>query len=216
MELPLFPLDTVLFPGATMPIHIFEERYKEMVSLCLDEKRPFGVLLIREGSEVGAPARPYEVGTTALITTVQALEEGRMNLICFGGQRFRVASTSTARPYLLGDVEVLQSVNETDEETIDYAETASELFVEYVRLYLAISNQWASGVEMPSEPDRLADYIGSRLAVDNETKQRLLEELSAHNRLAVELDLLGDLIGSMSQRLEAARSSRWAGFAVMN
>jgi len=216
MELPLFPLDTVLFPGATMPLHIFEERYKEMVRLCLDEKRPFGVLLIREGSAVGAPATPYEVGTTALISTVEPLEEGRMNLVCFGGQRFRVVSTSSDRSYLVGDVEILTSVSEDDEETLDFAATASSLFAEYTRLYLAISNQWASGVEMPSDPDRLADYIGSRLAVESETKQRLLEELSANNRLVQELDILGDLIRSMAHRLEAARSSRWAGFAVMN
>jgi Lon protease-like protein len=216
MELPLFPLDTVLFPGATMPLHIFEERYKEMIGLCLDEKRPFGVLLIREGTAVGGPATPFEVGTTALISSVQRLEEGRMNLVCLGGQRFRVASTSTGHPYLVGDVEVLKTSLEEDDETLEYADTASSLFAEYVRLYLAISNQWASTVEMPTNPDRLADYIGARLAVDNQTKQGLLEELSAHNRLAAELELMGDLIKAMAPRLEAARATRWSGFSSMN
>jgi Lon protease-like protein len=216
MELPLFPLDTVLFPGATMPLHIFEERYKEMIGLCLEEKRPFGVLLIREGTAVGGPATPFDVGTTALISSVQRLEEGRMNLVCLGGQRFRVASTSTGHPYLVGDVEVLKTSPEEDDETLEYAETASSLFAEYVRLYLAISNQWAATVEMPTNPDRLADYIGSRLAVDNQTKQGLLEELSAHNRLAAELELMGDLIKAMAPRLEAARATRWSGFSSMN
>jgi Lon protease-like protein len=216
VELPLFPLNVVLFPGATIPLDIFEERYKEMIGLCLEERRPFGVVLIREGSEVGAPAVPYDVGTTAFITGVEDAEEGRMNLICFGSQRFRIISTTTERAYLIGEAEVLETSGETDDETMDYAAMASELFAEYVRLYLAISNQWAAGVEMPTDPDRLADYIGSRLAIGNETKQKFLEELSAHNRLAMEIEVLSDLIKAMQPRLEAARATRWSGFSTMN
>jgi Lon protease-like protein len=216
VELPLFPLNIVLFPGATAPLHIFEERYKEMIAFCLDHARPFGVVLIREGSEVGEGAIPFDVGTTAYVTHTEVLDEGRMNLVCFGGQRFRVSSTSTARPYLVGEVEILATAAESDEETLDYAATASQLFAEYVRLYLAISNQWASSVEMPTNPDRLGDYIGSRLAIGNDTKQKLLEELSAHNRLAMEIEVLSDLIKAMQPRLEAARASRWSGFSTMN
>jgi Lon protease-like protein len=216
VELPLFPLNLVLFPGTTAPLHIFEERYKEMISYCLDHNTPFGVVLIREGLEVGAPAVPFDVGTTAFMTQTERLEDGRMNLVCFGGQRFRILATSTDRAYLVGEVEVLPTVAENDEETLDYAATTSQLFAEYVRLYLAISNQWASSVEMPTNPDRLADYIGSRLAIGNDTKQRLLEELSAHNRLAIEIEVLSDLIKAMQPRLEAARASRWSGFSTMN
>jgi Lon protease-like protein len=174
------------------------------------------VVLIREGDEVGGGATPCDVGTTAYITTVQELEDGRMNLICTGGQRFRIVSTSTERPYLVGNVVVLETANDAEEETEDYADTASSLFAEYVRLYLAISNQWAASVEMPSEPDRLADYIGSRLAVDHSIRQRLLEELSPQNRLAQEIEILGGLIRAMELRLEAARTARWSGFSSMN
>jgi Lon protease-like protein len=216
VELPLFPLNTVLFPGATMPLHIFEERYKEMIGHCLAEKQPFGVVLIREGQEVGETATPCDVGTTAFITSVQRLEDGRLNLICTGGQRFRIYSTSQARPYLMGDVAILATTEDMEEETEDYSETAASLFAEYVRLYLAISNQWAASVEMPSDPDRLADYIGSRLAVDHATKQKLLEELSTHNRLAQEIELLSELIRAMQPRLEASRTARWSGFSSMN
>ena len=70
MELPLFPLNTVLFPGATLPLHIFEDRYKEMISQCIEEHRPFGVLLIRKGREAGDLAEPFEIGTTAHIARV--------------------------------------------------------------------------------------------------------------------------------------------------
>src|SRR2546427_13232822 len=99
MELPLFPLNTVLFLGATLPLHIFEERYKEMIGVCLQQKAPFGVLLIRKSREVGAPAEPFDVGTTAHILKVEHLEEGRMNLICLGAHGFRVLRSLRDDPY---------------------------------------------------------------------------------------------------------------------
>ena len=78
IELPLFPLNVVLFPGMSLPLHIFEERYKAMIGACSEHDTPFGVLLIKEGQEVGDPAEPFQVGTTARITEVQQLEDGRM------------------------------------------------------------------------------------------------------------------------------------------
>lgn len=216
MELPLFPLNTVLFPGATIPLHIFEERYKLMINTCVDARRPFGVVLIRGGEEAGGPAEPFDVGTTAHVSSVQHLEDGKMNLMCVGGARFRILTTRSDEPYLVGEVEVLETTAEDDEETRDMADTAGSLFAEYLRLYLAMSNQWARSVEMPAEPDRLADYIASRLAVDFWTKQGLLEELSAHNRLSKEIALLSDAIQEMTPRVESVRAARWHGFAVMN
>lgn len=216
MELPLFPLRTVLFPGATIPVHIFEDRYKLMINTCVEERRPFGVVLIRSGEEAGGPAEAFDVGTTAYVTSVQHLEEGRMNLMCLGGHRFRITNTSTDHPYLVGEVELVDTVDEDDEETRELADTAGSLFAEYLRLYLAMSNQWARSVEMPSEPGRLADYIGSRLAIDFWSKQELLEELSAHHRLSKEIDILSDAIQEMTPRVESVRAARWYGFAVMN
>ncbi len=216
MELPLFPLNTVLFPGATIPLHIFEDRYKQMIAMCVQEQRPFGVVLIRGGQEAGGPAEPFDVGTTAHITSVQRLEDGKLNLMCIGGKRFRVLSTSSDQPYLVAEVEELHTVAEEDEEMIDLADTAGGLFAEFLRLYLAMSNQWARSVELPAEPDRLADYIASRLAIDFWTKQDLLEELSARNRLSKEIGLLSDAIQEMAPRVESVRASRWQGFAMMN
>src|SRR3990172_1239116 len=110
LELPLFPLNAVLFPGATLPLHIFEERYKQMIRHCLEEKTPFGVMLIRKGNEVGEPAEPFAVGTTAHIARAEHLQEGRMNLICLGGQRFRLLKTLRSEPYLVGEVEALTTI----------------------------------------------------------------------------------------------------------
>ncbi|TMG03201.1 MAG: peptidase S16 [Chloroflexi bacterium] len=216
MELPLFPLNTVLFPGAMLPLHIFEERYKLMIASCIEERRPFGVLLIREGWEVGATAEPFEVGTTAHIARVDELEEGKMDLVCLGGKRFRTVRLVSEDPYLTGEVEFLSSTSTDDPKAKELSDDAGSLFAEYVRLYLAISNQWARSVEMPGEPDGLADFIGARLGVAPQVKQRLLEELSARTRLAIEVQILGEAIREMTPRVEEARIMRWHGFAVMN
>ena len=82
LELPIFPLGTVLFPGMPLPLHIFEERYKRMIGRCLDGDRAFGVTLLKSGREVGGPAIPHEVGTIARI--VQA---GRSTFFCPRCQR---------------------------------------------------------------------------------------------------------------------------------
>lgn len=216
MEIPLFPLNTVLFPGNTIPLHIFEERYKLMIGQCIAEKRPFGVILIREGAEVGGPAEPVEVGTTARIVEAQKLDDGKLNVTVIGEQRFRVLGVRRREPYLVGDVEILGLDEEDDSTLPDLAASAGSLFAEYVRLNLAVTNQWARTIEMPSEPGPLADFIGHRLAVDLHAKQRLLEEESPRYRLRTEIDVLGDGIRLLHPRVRAARAARWSSLAVRN
>ncbi|HEY4540894.1 MAG TPA: LON peptidase substrate-binding domain-containing protein [Noviherbaspirillum sp.] len=91
--LPLFPLKAVLFPAGILPLKVFEARYVDMVSACMRSGKPFGVVLIRSGQEVGAAADPEEVGCLAHITDVDMAEMGMMNLRIQGGQRFRILGT---------------------------------------------------------------------------------------------------------------------------
>jgi Lon protease-like protein len=216
VELPIFPLNTVLFPGGRLPLHIFEERYKLMINMCIDEHRPFGVCLIREGREAGGAAQPFEVGTSAHIGEVQRLDEGRLNLICTGGERFRILEVTDRTPYLIADVTLLETEPPVDPATPQLAGEAATLFARYVRLNLATTNQWARTIEMPSEPDLLADYIGGRLGVDAITKQRLLETLSPALRLGAEVEILTEAVRQLEGRVEVARAARWLGFGVMN
>ena len=84
-ELRLFPLNTVLFPKMPLPLHIFEERYKLMITECMEADEPFGVVLIEEGSKAFGPlAQPHAVGCTARVVQVESLEDGRMNIITIG------------------------------------------------------------------------------------------------------------------------------------
>jgi hypothetical protein len=89
-EIPLFPLNTVLFPGGPLPLRIFEPRYVDMVRHCMREGSAFGVVLIRAGGEVGAVARTADIGTTARIVDFSALPDGLLGISCLGERRFRV------------------------------------------------------------------------------------------------------------------------------
>jgi Lon protease-like protein len=216
MELPLFPLNTVLFPGSNLPLHIFEERYKQMIGRCIADRTPFGVVLIRQGREVGPAAEPFEMGTSAHIRNVQQLEEGRLNITCIGGQRFRIAEITQRAPHLAAEVEHVELPHESGELLTDLTQAAGDLFAEYVRLNLAMTNQWARSIETPTEPNALADYIAGRIAADPATKQRLLEQLSATMRLQGVIELLSRGIHQLRTRTVAARAARWEGFSVQN
>ena len=95
VDLRLFPLNSVLFPGMRMPLHIYEERYRVMIRECVEEDAPFGVALIKSGPEVGSGAIPHDVGTTARILQVEYLDDGRMNIFTIGEQRFRTLAINT-------------------------------------------------------------------------------------------------------------------------
>jgi len=108
-KLPLFPLNTVLFPGNSLSLHVFEDRYKLMIGRCIEANQPFGVVLIKRGAEVmtvGSTVEPYFVGCTAQITQAQALGGGRMNITTVGLERFQIVALQRDQPYLTGEFEL--------------------------------------------------------------------------------------------------------------
>src|SRR5215471_15608478 len=109
--MPLFPLGTVLYPGLMLPLHIFEDRYRQLVSDLLDgpEPRDFGVIAIRKGRETGIDgvSALYEVGCMARLRQVRPHDDGRFDLVAVGTQRFRLMGLDHSRPYLRGEIELL-------------------------------------------------------------------------------------------------------------
>ena len=107
-DVPLFPLNTVLFPGGLLPLRIFEQRYLEMAKGCLRDGTPFGVCLIREGAEVGAPASHEALGCLARIAQWDMQQLGLLQVVARGGERFRVLATRIrADGLILADIELL-------------------------------------------------------------------------------------------------------------
>ncbi len=140
MRLPLFPLHTVLAPGIALPLHIFEERYRLMVRRCLDASAPFGVVLIREGSEVaprvgaGADLAIAGVGTFAEIREASKFSDGRWDLLVVGTGRFTVLEVDAdAEPYLVADVEPLSDEVGDHDEAVRLVERVGARFIDYLR-----------------------------------------------------------------------------------
>lgn len=110
LNIPLFPLHTVLFPGGVLPLRIFEPRYLDMVSDCLRQDSGFGVCLIREGKEIGAAASTYEVGTLARISWFDRRDDGLLGINVSGEQRFRILASEVQSDQLIrAEVELLMA-----------------------------------------------------------------------------------------------------------
>ncbi|MCI0439606.1 MAG: LON peptidase substrate-binding domain-containing protein [Chloroflexi bacterium] len=198
--LPLFPLNVVLFPNGALPLQIFEERYKQMLKDCLDGDSTFGVVLIKAGAEVGAPAIPYSVGTVARIAQVTEIRGGRFLVSVVGQRRFRIMSIAQYRPYMTAYVELLDDgadswVPPAEMEAIRRAVTS------YQSLALGLAGGWTQRARVPSDPAALSYRIGDMLQVRLAEKQALLEEPSAAKRLEAELDLLRRELEPLRERV---------------
>jgi Lon protease-like protein len=188
--LPLFPLGTVLFPGVALPLHIFEERYKLLVNRCLEASQPFGVLLIREGKEVGEPAVPHEVGTTAAIASVTRLEGGRLRIIALGAQRFRLRAIHRDLPYLTGDAEPSPLEAGDRERAQAMVEPVRALLRQYLERLDQAQGQSIEIDDVPSEPRALAVLTATCLSLPALQKQRLLEQPTVAQMLRQERTIL--------------------------
>lgn len=217
LELPLFPLRTVLFPGMRLPLQVFEERYRVMVRELLDTGGEFGVVLIREGNEVGPGAIPHDVGTAARIESCERLDDGRYMLTARGTWRFRIERLLPPRPYPCGIVRPLDDTEGPMTVRLKAAlETVRATFPLYFRLVLSLTDQWARGLELPEQPHRLVNFLGEWLQVGEDVKQRLLEMEPAEDRVAYLAEVLDDLILRTKDAVIAHRRKKFAGPGVTN
>lgn len=192
-ELPLFPLEhVVLFPGVSLPLRIFEDRYKVMIGSCQVTDRLFGVLLIRSGLEVGAPAVPERVGCTARMLRVERLPDGRMNILTVGEQRFRLLGAARAMPegYLMGDVRFL--ADSADDVSAELVATVREEFGKYRAAVLSMQKRQSPLPlpDVPGDPLQLSYHVAAGLHIHPRERQQLLELDDVRARLEQELNLL--------------------------
>jgi Lon protease-like protein len=208
--LPLFPLGTVLFPGALLPLHIFEPRYRLLVRRSLERERPFGVVLIRSGGEVGGGADPHAIGTEARIVAVTRLPDGRSYIVTRGERRFAVERMiDDAEPYLVGRVRFLDEV-EGDTAAAHVSE-AVEALGAYLVAVIAVTDDARGDRALAEEmngatPVDVAYKIADALAVDPSERQTLLEMANAADRLVEETRILRretDLLRDLLVRLRA-------------
>lgn len=177
--LPLFPLNTVLFPGMTLPLRVFEPRYLQMVQDCLDGNYAggdpvFGVALIKEGEEVGGPAMPYEVGTTARIIGMEQDEGGVLHVTTVGEERFIVHGVSHERPYLVGDVEPFPLEPGEQAQVAQLFDLEAMLLAAYLELLSEAHHVQIQLQQAPESADTMAYLVAALLQVPLPVKQELL------------------------------------------
>jgi len=192
--LPLFPLGAVLYPGMLLPLHIFEERYRQLVRDLLDsaEPRRFGVIAIRKGRETGIDGvhSLYETGCTATLRRVDQHEDGRFDIVTLGTQRFRLLRLDQTRPYLQGEVDMLA------EDPVDAATAgpAVRVIQAAFREYLDALTEWGGATvrleEMPGEPELLSFIVAAAMVIDLPERQAMLAESDTLRRLAMQRALL--------------------------
>jgi Lon protease-like protein len=180
-DLPLFPLQTVLFPGGRLPLRIFEQRYMDMAKVCLRENTPFGVCLIQEGAEVGAPAVPVEVGCLARITAWDMPQLGVLQVQARGERRFRILERRVQADGL-ARARVALLAEEADAPLEPDADLCARV------LRKAVESGGEKLVEPPLRYSSAA-WVSARLAellpLSPAAKQRLLEMDDARDRVEI-------------------------------
>lgn len=223
--LPLFPLDSVLFPDMLLPLHIFEPRYRVLVQRCLDDAVPFGIVLIQrppgaqaearsdevgEGEEVSSAAIPHRIGTLAEIVAHAPLPDGRSLITVRGTRRFEIRSLATDEaPYLVGRVRYLDDAPEEAARTL--ANSVAEAYADYVVGVVAATGGVRHEVPVVDEiqggsPCDVSFRIAAGLAVEDDERQMLLETATARERLVREREILArecSLITEMLVRMRA-------------
>jgi Lon protease-like protein len=185
MQVSLFPLRTVLYPGGPLPLRIFEARYVDMVSSCLKREEPFGVLLIRSGDETGL-ATTYDVGTLARIKDWYQGSDGLLGVTALGEQRFRLLKSDRRQDGLnVGDIELLPN-----EEAVALPDDCKPL----AKILAGVLNDLGRLYEMLDRRFDDASWVGYRFAeilpMNTAQKQACLEEDDPLARLEIVRDVL--------------------------
>lgn len=194
-RLPLFPLGSVLFPGLVLPLHVFEQRYRDLVGDLLalpEEERRFGVVAIREGREVGADGVTalHEVGCAAQLQHVQGSPDGTYNVVTVGVRRFALDGLVHDSSYLVGEVTWLPDELGDAAEAALLAPPVRAAFQAYVRALTAAGAGEVDEPELPDDPLVLGHLVAATVMLDLDERQALLAEPDGRARLQAELRLL--------------------------
>jgi Lon protease-like protein len=200
LRLPLFPLDLVLFPGTPLPLHIFEPRYKEMIAECLAEKRPFGVVRAKDEGVA-------EIGCTAEIVTVtKKYEDGRMDIVTQGVERFEVMQVNQERSFL--QAEVLYLHDEPGKATAEEVARAVQLHNEILALA-------GAEAQKPSDEEisQLSFHIAGSMPLDLDFKQNLLGMKSEPERLRAVIAYFEAILPNLRRTVHVRRKAGGNGHA---
>ena len=201
-ELPLFPLAVVLFPGVPLPLHIFEPRYRQMLTDIRVSNNFFGLSYFDSStSEKDIPPAGH-VGCVAEVTETQTLPDGRANILTVGLIRYRVEEyLERGDPYLVAQVSFFEDEEEADELLSESSREVAETFTRIARAVRIINDERASLPDISdTEPQRLSFLVAAAMEIETEIKQELLELRSTCERLRRLRDMLARAVSSYEER----------------
>jgi Lon protease-like protein len=207
-RLPIFPLSVVLFPGTPLPLHIFEPRYRKMLSDCLAGDRRFGIVPVGEAQELPVPGT---VGCVAEVRVNQELPDGRSNIIVLGGPRFALRQpVEGSEPYRVAMVEPYEEQQDT-EPTAENMLQLRELFYRYSALLRQFNDVEPAEPALPDDAMGLSFHVSAGVECDPGVKQRLLVERSTARRVEALLLLLPILTSAVESGLRVHRRAHTNG-----
>ena len=198
-RLPIFPLQAVLFPGTPLPLHIFEPRYKRMLSDCLAADRRFGITPLND--EPGGP-QAGTVGCVAEVRVNQELPDGRSNIVVLGGSRFVLSRLlEESLPYLVALVQTFDDDPATEPPAEDTS-TLRQLFIEYFAGLRQLNDAEPEEPTLADDARLLSFQVAGLLECDPGVKQRLLAERSTEQRVHALIQLLPVLTSAMERAIK--------------
>lgn len=211
--LPIFPLPLVMLPNELLPLHIFEDRYRQMLRDVEHQGKCFGVMLFEPQDAFEDRPAPGSMGCVAEIRESETLEDGRSNILTLGLVRFRLLDyVDAGEPYLVGDIEVFE---DEKEDQIELAPMADSVFTLFERMAKAAFKMSGSRGQMPkiqrSEPEALSFLIAAAFNFENEKKYALLKTTSTSERLTELKKVLDQAVGQIEESAEIQTVSRTNG-----
>lgn len=202
-ELPLFPLPVVLFPGMPMPLHIFEPRYRKMLTDIRAGDNLFGLSYFDVASSPGRDIPPAgHIGCVAEVTETQSLPDGRSNVLTVGVIRYRVEDyVERDDPYLVVRVNFFEDEEETSQKVLTSSRDVAAMFMRVANSIRAINDERGNLPDITdTEPQRLSFLVAAAMELEAETKQELLELRSTSERLDRLRDFLARVVKNYEER----------------
>ena len=216
-NLRLFPLNTVLFPGMTIPLSIFQERYRKLITECINNEEPFGVLLLRNGLDTDEKNEDlYSVGCTARITDSLPQQDGTILISSRGEKRFRLLELTQKEPFLIGKVDY--PVDEIRELPENLVSDLQEGYKQIRSFRYMIEGSFEREIMPPKNIGLLADKIASSAIgiVENEKLQSIIESFDIYNRATKTNEIITPTIEAAHQEAQIAISLRFGGNERLN
>lgn len=204
LEVPLFPINTVLFPRMPLPLHVFEERFRKLIQRCSEAKEPFGVVLAADPVKGGEETA--RVGTLARIHALQRLEDGRMNVLAVGDARFAVLRRrQTDDDYEIAVVEPVYDLPASPRTIQPLVNEVKRLFTAYFEALVSNAGIEVPEYELPSDPSELSFVVASVVQLPLVRRQHFLELTSTPERLQQEIVYLQRGLERLEQQQEESR-----------